>query len=355
MAPMVDLPAPPSVTFASDNAAGVHPAVLDALARANAGHAIAYGDDPWTAQLGDAMRQLFGAPVRTFPVWGGTGANVVSLACLTRASDAIVCADSAHIHVDEAGAPERMAGTKLIALPSADGKLRPEQLARPLAWLGDEHHPQPKVLSITQSTEYGTLYGADEIAELCDVAHRAGMVVHIDGARIANAAAALGDIRAFTVDAGVDVVSFGGTKNGMMYGEAVVFCRPELATTAPFVRKQLAQLPSKARFISAQFLALLEHDLWLDLARHANAMAAELATRLEPVSGVELMSRPAVNSVFATLPHDAIDALQKWCPFYVWDEAASQVRWMTAWDTTVADVERFVEGVAAVLVSADDR
>jgi threonine aldolase len=356
IAVMVDLPAPPSVTFASDNAAGVHPAVMDALARANAGHAIAYGDDPWTAQLGDAMRELFGAPVPTYPVWGGTGANVVALSCLTRASDAVVCADTAHIHVDEAGAPERMAGTKLIALPSPDGKLRPEQLARPLAWLGDEHHPQPKVLSITQSTEYGTLYRPDEVAELCDVAHRAGIVVHLDGARIANAAAALGgELRSFTVDAGVDVVSFGGTKNGMMYGEAVVFCRPELATHAPFVRKQLAQLPSKSRFISAQFLALLANDLWLDLARHANGMARELAARLDGIAGVTLKSTPAVNSVFATLPSDAIDALQKWCPFYVWDDAASEVRWMTAWDTTPADVERFVEGVAAVLASGDDR
>jgi threonine aldolase len=356
MEPMVDLPPPPSVTFASDNAAGVHPAVMDALARANEGHAIAYGDDPWTAQLGDAMRELFGGPVRTYPVWGGTGANVVALACLTRASDAVVCADTAHIHVDEAGAPERMAGTKVIALPSPDGKLRPDQLARPLAWLGDEHHPQPKVLSITQSTEFGTLYRAEEIAELCDVAHRSGMTVHLDGARIANAAAALGgDICSFTIDAGVDVISFGGTKNGMMYGEAVVFCRPELAATAPFVRKQLAQLPSKARFISAQFLALLEHDLWLELARHANAMATELAKRLEPIAGVELKSPPAVNSVFATLPADAIDALQKWCPFYVWDEAANQVRWMTAWDTTPADVEHFVAGITAVLSGRDGR
>ena len=349
---MVDLPAPPSVTFASDNASGVHPVVMDALARVNHGHAIAYGDDPWTPQLTDAFRERFGAPVQVFPVFGGTGANVVALACLTRASDAVVCSANAHIHVDEAGAPERMAGTKLIALPTPDGKLRPEQLHAPLAWLGDEHHPQPKVLSITQSTESGTLYTADEIGALCDDAHRAGLLVHLDGARIANATAALGgDLRRFTIDAGVDVISFGGTKNGMMYGEAVVFCNPAHAEIAKFVRKQLAQLPSKVRYISAQFLALLEDDLWLRLAAHANEMAAALGARLSEVAGVELTQTPVVNSVFATLPADAIDALQKWCFFYIWDELRHEVRWMTAWDTAPADLDAFVAGVTAVLAN----
>jgi threonine aldolase len=349
---MTALPPPPSVTFASDNAAAVHPAVMDALARVNHGHAIAYGDDPWTARLTDTMHELFGAPVSVLPVWGGTGANVVSLACVTRASDAVLCSDSAHIHVDEAGSPERLAGTKVIALRTPDGKLRPEQLDEHLAWLGDEHRPQSKVLSITQSTEWGTLYTPDEIGALCDTAHRAGMVVHLDGARIANATAALGDdLRAFTIDAGVDVISFGGTKNGMMYGECVVFCRPELGDHAKFVRKQLAQLPSKARYISAQLLALLDGDLWLHLARHANAMARQLGTAAAAIDGVELVQTPVVNSVFAVLPRDAIDALQKWCHFYVWDERAHQVRWMTAWDTSAADVETFVEGIRAVLGS----
>jgi threonine aldolase len=351
MTAMVDL-RPPSVSFASDNAARVHPVVMDALARANHGHAIAYGDDPWTAQLRDRMRELFGAPVQTLPVWGGTGANVVALACLTRASDAVVCAETSHIHVDEAGAPERVAGTKLLALPTVDGKLRPEQLDGPLGWRGDEHHPQPKVLSITQATEFGTLYSPDEVGALCEAAHRAGMVVHLDGARIANATAALnGDLRSFTIDAGVDVVSFGGTKNGMMYGETVVFCRPELAGIAPFVRKQLAQLPSKVRYISAQFLALLDDGLWLELAGHANRMAAELAARVRDLSAVELVHDTVVNSVFATLPADAIDALQKWCYFYVWDEGRQQVRWMTAWDTEPSDVETFASGVRAVLAN----
>ena len=351
---MVDLPPPPSVSFASDNAAAVHPAVMDALVAANHGHAIAYGNDSYTEKLRAVMRERFEAPVEALPVWGGTGANVVSLACLLRASDAVICTDSAHIHVDEAGAPERMAGTKLIAVPTPDGKLRPEQLEPYVHWLGDEHHPQVKVVSITQSTETGALYSPDEIAAIADAAHRHGMLVHVDGARIANAVAALGgDLRATTIDAGVDVLSFGGTKNGMMYGEAVVFCRPELADNARAVRKQLAQLPSKARYISAQLLALLQDDLWIDLATHANDMAALLATKIAEVPRVKLSRRPAVNSVFASLPPDAIIALQQWCYFYMWDEGAHEVRWMTAWDTAPADVDAFAAGVRAVLASHD--
>jgi threonine aldolase len=347
---MDTLPPPPSVTFASDNAAGVHPEVMAALASANAGHAIAYGNDRWTAELTSVMRERFGAPVEVLPVWGGTGANVVSLACVASVSDAVICTDSAHIHVDEAGAPERLAGTKLLALPSADGKLRPAQLREHLSWLGDEHHPQPRIVSVTQSTELGTLYTADELGALCEEAHRHGMVVHMDGARIANATAALGgDLRSFTIGAGVDVISFGGTKNGMMYGEAIVFCRTDLATRAPFVRKQLAQLPSKARFISAQLLALLRDDLWLRLARHANEMSALLGDRVAAVPGVRLEQPPVVNSLFPLLPRAAIEPLQAWCPFYVWDEARAQARWMTAWDTTPDDVERFAAGVRAVI------
>ena len=349
---MVDLPTPPGVTFASDNAATVHPAVMDALAAANRGHAIAYGNDTYTEQLRVVMRERFGAPVEVLPVWGGTGANIVSLACLLRASDAVICTDSAHIHVDEAGAPERMAGAKLIAVPTPDGKLQPDQLEPYVHWLGDEHHPQAKVVSITQSTETGASYSLDEVAAIADAAHRHGMLLHVDGARIANAVAALGcDLRAATIDAGVDVLSFGGTKNGMMYGEAVVFCRPELADNACAVRKQLAELPSKARFISAELLALLEGDLWLELATHANAMAALLATKVAEVPGVQLSRRPVVNSVFARLRPEAIKALQEWCYFYMWDEAAHEVRWMTAWDTSPADVDAFAAGVQAVLAT----
>lgn len=346
----VQLPPAPRISFASDNAATVHPAVMQALAEANTGHAIAYGHDPWTRRLGPLLNERFGARVEVLPVWGGTGANIVSLACLARASDAVVCADSAHIHVDEAGAPERTAGTKLLAVATPDGKLRPEHLRAHVAWLGDEHHPQPKIVSISQATELGTLYTADEIGALCDEAHAHGMFVHLDGARIANAAAVLGgDLHALTVGAGVDVVSFGGTKNGMMYGEAVVFCRPELADRARHVRKQLAQLPSKARFISAQFVALLEDDLWLRLATNANAMASRLAGTVANLPGLTLARRPEVNSVFAVLPADAIAHLQRWCFFYTWDRVASEVRWMTAWDTMPDDVDAFAAGIRAVL------
>lgn len=347
---MTTLPDPPSVTFASDNAAGVHPAVMAALAEANHGHAIAYGNDPWTLRLVEALRDRFGAPVEVLPVWGGTGANVVALACLLHASDAVLCTDSAHIHVDEGGAPERLTGAKLIDVPSSDAKLRPDDLRQYLGWIGVEHHSQPKVVSITQSTELGTLYTPDEVGALCEEAHRHGLFVHLDGARIANATAALGgDLRSFTIDAGVDVISFGGTKNGMMYGEAVVFCRPELAARAPYVRKQLTQLPSKARFISAQLLALLTDELWLVLAGHANAMTRLLYERTAGLAGLSYEHPPVVNGLFPTLPRSAIRTLQRWTPFYDWDEHRNQVRWMTAWDTRPADVETFAAGVRAVL------
>ena len=344
---LADVP-PPNVTFASDNAATVHPAVMEALEQANRGHAVAYGEDLWTRRLSEVIRDRFGGNTEMLPVWGGTGANVVSLACMLHASDAIVCTADAHIHVDEAGAPERLTGAKVIAIEVDEGKLRPEHVRSTLGWLGDEHHPQPKVVSISQSTEIGTLYTVDELRALSDEAHRNGMLLHVDGARIANAVVALGgDLRATTIDAGVDVLSFGGTKNGMMYGELVVFCNPAVAERARYVRKQLAQLPSKARFISAQFLALLDNDLWLDLARNANAMAARLAERVSDVDRVKLLRAPAVNSVFAILPDDALNALQEWCFFYTWDASRGEVRWMAAWDTTPEDVDAFAAGVRA--------
>jgi threonine aldolase len=347
---MVKLPEPPHVTFASDNAAGVHPAVMEALVAANRGHAIAYGNDDWTTRLQGVLGEVFGQTVVALPVWGGTGANIVSLACLVQASDAVLCTQMSHINVDEGGGPERLTGAKLLDLPAPDGKLTPDQVRSYESWRGDEHHPQPRVVSITQSTELGTLYSADEVGALCDEAHRLGMFVHVDGARIANATAALGgDPAPFTTDAGVDVVSFGGTKNGMMYGEAVVFLRPELATRARFVRKQLTQLPSKARFISAQLLALLDGGLWLDLAGHANTMARRLYDATAGVPGVVFDQPPAVNGLFPVLPVGAAATLQEWCRFYDWDPDRRQVRWMTAWDTQPGDVDAFAAGVRAVV------
>lgn len=346
------LPAPPDRLFASDNAAGVHPSVLDALVRANTGHTLAYGADPWTERATGALRDLFGVDVDVAFTWGGTGANVVGLQCLLAPWQAVICPDSAHIAVDECGAPERFTGCKLLTVPTEDGKLRPEQVTDQLHALGDEHHVQPRVVSITQSTELGTLYGPDEIAAIVDVAHAAGLVVHVDGARIANAAAALDvDLHAMLVDTGVDVLSFGGTKNGMMYGEAVVFLDRTLGRDVRFVRKQAGQLPSKMRYVAAQFEALLADDLWLANARVANEMAARLASSVAAVPGVTVVAPPAVNAVFATLPRDAIAPLRDWSFFWVWDHADDLVRWMCSFDTTEADVDRFTEGLAQIVAA----
>lgn len=344
---------PPTVSFASDNSAGVLPEVLEAIARANAGHAGAYGADAWTRRAELAFAELFGRPVRTLFTFSGTGANVVGLGALLRPWEAVVCPTNSHINTDECGAPERFTGAKLIDVPCPDGKLRPEQI-EPLLWVQhDVHHVQPRVVSITQSTEFGTLYTADEIAALADHAHAHGMLLHVDGARVGNAAAALGgDVRSFTVDAGVDVMSFGGTKNGLLAGEAVLFFDAELARHAHFVQKQAAQLPSKQRYLAAQFEALLTDGLWLRSARHANAMAARLAGQVERLDGVRLARRPEVNAVFAHLPKEVIPVLQDWSFFWTWDENTDEVRWMCSFDTTEQDVERFVAGVQAALAAA---
>ena len=347
----MQLPPSPDRSFASDNAAGAHPAVLEAVARANEGHALAYGDDQWTRQCEGAFRDLFG-DVTTLLTFNGTGANVLALSTLLGPVEAVVCTDGAHIALDEAGAPERILGAKLMDLPATDGKLRPEQIEEVSHLLGSPHHAQPAVVSITQSTELGTVYRADEIAAICDAAHRLGMTVHIDGARIANAAAALGGtvaaLRSFTVDAGVDVLTFGGTKNGLLGGEAVVFLRPELAQRAEYLRKQVTQLASKMRFVAAQFLALLADDLWLELAGHANAMARQLHAAVTGIPGVELGAPPQVNSLFPVLSPELIKPLQDWSFFWPWDPSRRQYRWMTAWDTTDDDVAAFAAGVAAV-------
>jgi len=349
-APLASLPHPSS-SFASDNAAGAHPEVLAAVMAANEGPALAYGDDPWTQRGVAALAGLFGVDVEVALCWGGTGANVVGLQCLLGPGDAVICHEGAHIDEDEGGAPEKFTGSKLITVATPDAKLRPADLDAPLHVLGNVHHAQPKVVSITQSTERGTLYQPHEVAALCRAAHDRGLTVHLDGARIANAAAALGgDLRAFTVDAGVDVLTFGGTKNGLLFGDAVVFLRPELAGRLPFVRKQGAQLASKMRYLGAQFEALVTGDLWLRTAAHANAMAAELAERLGSVPGVELCARPEVNAVFLRLPSAAAVAeLQDWSFVWEWDRARHEVRAMTSFATTVDDVERFAAGVAAIV------
>jgi threonine aldolase len=344
------LPPPPEVSFASDNTAGVAPAVMAALAEANTPAAGAYGDDPWSEALTDRFAELLGRPVEVLACWGGTGANVVGLASLLGSWQAVLCAESAHIVTDECGAPARFTGALLLTDPGEDGKLTPAAIERRLEWLGDQHHPQPGVVSISQVTELGTVYTPDEIAALAEAAHAAGMHLHLDGARIANALAATGtDLRAMVADTGVDALTWGATKNGAMYGEAVVLLRPELAPHARFVRKQAGQLPSKARFVAAQLLALLDGDRWLDHAAHANAMARLLAERVRDVPGVRLAREPEANAVFAHLPHDRIEALRAWSFFWDWDEAEGLVRWMTHFATRPEDVERFVAGVEAVV------
>jgi threonine aldolase len=346
----VQLPPPPERSFASDNAAGAHPAVLDAVAAANTGHALAYGDDDWTRECENAFRDLLG-DVTTLLTFNGTGANVLALANLLGPVDAVVCTKGAHIAEDEAGAAERILGAKLIDLPPTDGKLLPEQIDEVRHLLGSPHHAQPAVVSITQSTELGTVYTPDEVAAICHAAHRWDMRVHMDGARISNAVAALGTdertLRSFTVDAGVDVFTFGGTKNGLIGGEAVVFLRPESARRAQYLRKQITQLPSKMRFVAAQFLALLSDGLWMELARHANAMARELHAATAGIPGVGLDGVPAVNSLFPILRPDLSDLLREWSFFWPWDESRQQFRWMTAWDTSADDIARFAAGVAA--------
>lgn len=346
------MPSAPSCSFASDNAAGVHPEVLDALVAANDGCALAYGEDPWTVRAVDALRELFGADAAVALCWGGTGANVVGLGCGLGPGEAVICTEDAHIAVDEGGAPERFTGSKLLTVPSADGKLRPDDVLAQLGALGNQHHVQPGMVSLTQSTERGTLYQPDEIAAVVEIAHAHGLHVHLDGARIANAAAALGgDVAAFTTEVGVDVVAFGGTKNGLMYGDAVVVLEPALARVLPFVRKQTTQLASKMRYLGAQFDALLADGLWLDSAAHANAMARRLAGRLDDLDGVEVVGHPEVNAVFVALPSsEAVAELQAWSFVWEWDPSLHVVRAMTSFATTEADVDAFVAGVAAVAV-----
>ncbi|MEV6672563.1 low specificity L-threonine aldolase [Streptomyces sp. NPDC051162] len=339
---------PASRGFASDNYAGAHPEILAALALANGGHQIAYGEDVYTAHLQEVMRGHFGPTAEAFPVFNGTGANVVALQAATERWGAVICAASAHIHVDEGGAPERVGGLKLLTVPTEHGKLTPELIDREAYGWDDEHRAQPQIVSIAQTTELGTCYTPEEIREICDHAHERGMKVHLDGARIANAAATLGvPLRAFTTDAGVDLLSFGGTKNGMLFGECVVVLNPDAVRAMKHLRKLSMQLASKMRFVSAQFEALLAGDLWLRSASHANAMAARLAEGVRAVEGVEVLHPVQSNAVFARLPHDVSERLQKSYRFYFWDEAAGDVRWMCSFDTTEADVDAFVAALAA--------
>jgi len=330
-------------SFASDNNAGVHPEVIEALKTANDGHVIAYGSDPITARAMELFQKHFGSDVAVYFVFGGTGANVLGLKAITQPYHAIFCADTAHVNVDECGAPEKFTGCKLIAIPTPDGKLRAEQIKPLLHGIGVEHHVQPRVISISQATEMGTVYTRDELKTLAAFAHDNGLLLHVDGARLANAAVALDKtFKEITTDAGVDVLSFGGTKNGMMYGEAVVFFDKTRAADFKYIRKQGMHLPSKMRFISAQFEALLSGDLWRRGAAHANRMAQVLGSELAKVPKIKLTQPVESNGVFATIPKEYIPTLQEKYFFYVWDEAISEVRLMASFDTSEDDIHDFV-------------
>lgn len=339
---MVQLHDPGRRGFASDNYSGVHPAILAAIAAANEGHQSSYGNDAYTARLQQVVQHHFGAQASAFPMFNGTGANVTGLQAALPRWGAVVCAKTAHINVDEGGAPEKVAGLKLYAVPTPDGKLTPELLDAEAWGYGDEHRAQPLAVSITQSTELGTLYTPDEIAALAAHAHTLGMVVHLDGARLSNAAAALGaPFAAFTTEAGVDLLSLGGTKNGALGAEAIVVLSPEKVAGLPYLRKSNMQLASKMRFVSAQLIALYEDDLWLRNAGHANAMAARLRASVDGIPGVEFSQPTQANGVFVRLPEGVADAVRDDFFFYDWDAARREVRWMCSFDTTEADVDQF--------------
>jgi threonine aldolase len=336
--------------FNSDNYAPVLPEVMEAIAAANEGHMPAYGADAVTARVEARIREELGDDARTFLVLNGTGANVVALRAMLTPWQGVVCAATAHLNVDEGGAPEAIGRIKLLTIPAPDAKLTPEMVATKLVRIGDEHAIQPGVVSVTQSTELGTLYTPAELRALAEQAHANGMRLHIDGARLANAAAALGvPLRAITTDVGADAVSFGGTKAGLMLGEAVVFPRGEFAAALPYLRKQSMHLASKMRYVAAQFEALLEDELWRRSADHANAMAARLAAAVGTLPGVTVTQVVQANVVFAILPPGVAEALQREWGFYTWDEHTGEVRWMCSWDTRPEDVDAFAEAVAAAL------
>ena len=333
-------------SFASDNNAGVHPEIIKAIKAANDGHVLAYGNDAFTARATKLFQKHFGPDIAVYFVFGGTGANVLGLKAITKSYQTIICAETAHVHVDECGAPENFTGCKLVLVPTTDGKLRVEQIKPLLYGIGVEHHVQPGVISISQATEMGTVYTKKELKTLASFAHDNGMLLHVDGARIANAAVSLGvAFREITTEAGVDVLSFGGTKNGMMYGEAVVFFDQNLAADFKYFRKQGMQLPSKMRFVTAQFEALLSGNLWRRNAMHANRMAQILGGELAKLSQIKITQPVETNGVFAVIPKKYILALQKKYFFYVWDEEISEVRLMASFDTTEEDIRDFVKFV----------
>lgn len=339
--------------FGSDNHSGISPEILKAIADANVEHALAYGDDEWCARTEALFREHFGPQAKVYFVFNGTGANVLNIDAMCRSHEAVVCAETAHINVDECGAPQRVVGCRLLTVDTPDGKLTPELVKTRLHGFGFEHHSQPRAISITQSTELGTLYTLDEIRALAALAHSYNMYLHMDGARLANAAVALGcTFKEMTTDLGVDCLSFGGTKNGMLMGESVVLLNPALDVDMKYRRKQMTQLCSKMRFVAAQFEAYLSTGLWRRNAEHSNRMARLLCSELQPLTAthpLKVMYPVQVNSVFVQLPADVWHALQKEYFFYDWDEAANVVRWMCSFDTTEDDIHSFLSALKKLL------
>ena len=346
----------PVRSYASDNNAGIHPQILKAIASVNQGHVTGYGDDPYTQSAIIKFHEQFGPDIEVFFVFNGTAANVLGLKTITESYHAVICAESAHIYTDECGAPEKFTGCKLLPIPTADGKLTVEAAQHAYHGMGDQHHVQPRVISITQATEMGTVYQPDEIRALAQFAHQHDMFLHMDGARIANAAVSLRQsLREATRDLDVDVLSFGGTKNGLMGAEAVVFLSQKLieenkvSQNFRYVRKQGMQLASKMRFIAAQMEALLTEDLWLKNARHSNRMATLLEKQVSQISQVNIVYKVEANGVFAQIPKHVITKLQDRYFFYVWNEDKGVVRWMCSFDTTEKDIKDFTKFLREVL------
>ena len=329
--------------FGSDNFSGVLPEVFKALEEAAYGHQASYGEDDYSQKAIEDFKNIFGQQVEVFFVYNGTGANVLSLSSFARSYHAIICAETAHINVDECGAIEKQNGSKLLTVPTFDGKLNIGLIRNHMHGFGEQHHAQPRIISLTQCTELGTVYTRDELKEICDYAHAHHLYVHMDGARLSNAVAYLGcDPKELTSEVGIDVLSFGGTKNGMMFGEAVIFFNTSVIQEVPYIRKQLMQLHSKTRFIAAQFSAVLKDNLWLKTAAHANRMAQQLAAEAARIPGIRITQEVQGNEVFAIIPRDKIEILQQECFFYIWDKDASEVRWVCSFDTTESDIVEFI-------------
>ena len=329
--------------FASDNNSGIHPDILKAMQEANIGHCIAYGDDIYTQGAIAKIKEHFGDDIDVYFTFNGTGSNVLALKMLTESYNSIICAETAHINVDECGAPEKFTGCKLLSVPTKNGKLTIEKIKYHMHDFGFEHHSQPKVISIAQVTELGTVYTLGEIKKITDYAHENGVFVHMDGARLCNAAVSLDrSLREITVDVGIDILSLGLTKNGAMNAEAIIFFNRKVSENFKYYRKQGMQLASKMRFMAVQFETLLSNDLWKKNADYANHMASILAEKIAGIPQIQITQEVEANGVFAIVPPGIIPKLQKEFFFYMWDENKSEVRWMTSFDTQLEDIEKFV-------------